>query len=142
MNAESDRGDAAVALSFLRAFWDADVEEAMRYCATGATWQFARSLPYGRDCDIREALERIIADMFCSFDPDGFRIDLRNELSADGEVVVEYAAHGRTRAGQSYDNDYVMCMTVSDGKIVSVRPHTDTLHLARLLMPPSMQEES
>ena len=85
---------------------------------------------------MREAVQRIVDDMFESFDPEGFSIEIRNQLSAGGEVVVEYSATGRTRAGQSYENDYVMCITVQHGKVVSVRPHTDTLHLAQLLMGP------
>lgn len=129
-----------VALDFLRAFWEGEIYGAMRYCAPGATFQFARSLPYGRECPVREALQHIIDDMFESFDPEGFRIELRNQLSADGEVVVEYSATGRTRAGQGYANDYVMCISVQDGKVTSVRPHTDTLHLAQLLMNDTDQE--
>jgi ketosteroid isomerase-like protein len=123
-----------VALDFLRAFWASDIDKAMGFCAPSATWQFARSLPYARECSVREALERIRDDMFQSFDPEGFRIDMGHQMSAGNEVVVEYSAHGRTRDGRDYDNDYVMCITVQDGQVTNVRPHTDTLHLAHLLM--------
>lgn len=125
-----------VALDFLRAFWAGDVDGALRHCAAGASFQFARSLPYARECGVRQAVQNIVDDMFESFDPEGFSIEIRNQLSAGGEVVVEYCATGRTRAGQTYENDYVMCITVENGKVVSVRPHTDTLHLAQLLMGP------
>ena len=121
-------------MSFLRSFWDADIDGAVKFCAPNATFQFARSLPYAREVAIREALQSILDDMFESFDPEGFRIDLRTEVSTGDEVMVEYSAHGRTRAGKAYDNDYVMCITVQDGLVTSVRPHTDTLHLTQLLM--------
>lgn len=123
-----------IALAFLQGFWDSDVECAMSYCAPGATWQFARSLPYPRQCDVREALQAIVDDMFQSFDPEGFGIEIHHVISQDNQVMVEYSAHGATRDGHPYDNDYVMCITVSDGKVSSVRPHTDTLHLTQLLM--------
>lgn len=123
-----------VALAFLRRFWDSDVDGAMAHCASDATWQFARSLPYERECGVRVALEAIEQDMFKSFDPDGFRIELRNAVADSEEAMIEYSAHGKTRDGRAYDNDYVMCITVKDNKVTSVRPHTDTLHLAQLLM--------
>jgi len=123
-----------VALAFLRDFWAADVDRAMTHCAPGAVWQFARSLPYARECDVREAVAAIIDGMFKSFGPDGFSIEVRNELSEGDEAVIEYSAHGETHDGRPYDNDYVMCITVRNGKVTSIRPHTDTLHLAKLLM--------
>ena len=106
----------------------------MTYCAPEATWQFARSLPYERECSVHDALEAIEKDMFKSFDPDGFRIELRHSIGDEEQAMIEYSAHGKTRDGRAYDNDYVMCITVKDSKITSVRPHTDTLHLAQLLM--------
>jgi ketosteroid isomerase-like protein len=83
---------------------------------------------------VRDALEAIRDDMFQAFDPEGFRIELRRELSVGDGAVVEYSAHGRTRDGRAYDNDYVMCITVRDARVTSVRPYTDTLHLTRVLM--------
>lgn len=131
----ADGGNARdVALAFLQGFWDSDVDRAMSYCAPGATWQFARSLPYARQCVVREALQSIIDDMFRSFDPKGFSIEIHHVVSDGDQVMVEYSAHGATRDGRPYDNDYVMCITVGDGKVQSVRPHTDTLHLTHLLM--------
>ncbi len=130
------QGDKApeIALAFLRRFWEADIDGAMSYVAADARWQFARSLPYERDCDVRTALTAIRNDMFKSFDTEGFTIDMRSVANTGDEVAVEYSAHGKTRDGRDYDNDYVMCITVNAGKITSVRPHTDTLHLAQLLM--------
>jgi ketosteroid isomerase-like protein len=129
-----------VALAFLQGFWDSDVDGAMSYCAPGATWQFARSLPYARECEVREALQAIVDDMFQSFDPEGFSIEIHHVVSQDDQVMVEYSAHGATRDGRPYDNDYVMCITVSNGKVSSVRPHTDTLHLTHLLMAETVAE--
>lgn len=123
-----------VALAFLQRFWASDIDGAITYCAPDAVWQFARSLPYARECSVREALEAIIDDMFKSFDPNGFDIKLRNAISVGDEAAIEYSAHGQTCDGRPYDNDYVMCITVHDGKVTSIRPHTDTLHLAQLLM--------
>ena len=134
--------DAAeeAALSFLRGFWASDLDEAMRHAAPDASWVFARSLPYERELPAREAMQRILDDMFESFDPEGFRIEHRACVSDGETVMVEYSAHGSTRSGRPYDNDYVMSISVADGKVTSVRPHTDTLHLVQLLMDEPQQE--
>jgi uncharacterized protein len=53
---------------------------------------------------------------------------------ADGErVAAEWTSQATSRTGRPYRNRNVGLFTVRDGKIVSVREYTDTLHVARAL---------
>jgi ketosteroid isomerase-like protein len=130
--------DAAgeVALAFLQDFWRGDVAAAVRRCTPGATFVFARSLPYPRECPIGEALTSIVDGLFAQFDPPGqFRVDVRHVVSDGNNVTVEYSARGRLQNGREYENDYVMAITVEDGAVACQRAYTDTLHLSRLFGP-------
>ena len=46
---------------------------------------------------------------------------------------MEYTARGTTRSGAVYENDYLVRMTVRDGRIVSIRPYFDTHRVHHLL---------
>ena len=124
---------SATAVEFLRRFWRGDVQGAADLCTADAIWTFARSLPYPRECQVRDALGLINDGLFQRFDPPGrFEVVLRNVAEARGQVFVEYSATGRLDNGNAYENDYVMAIEVRDGRIVRVRPYTDTMHLAGL----------
>jgi hypothetical protein len=130
--------DAAgkAALAFLQDFWRGNVAAAVRRCAPGAVFVFARSLPFPRECPIDEALSSIVGGLFSQFDPPGwFRVDVRHVVSDGTNVTVEYSAYGRLLNGREYANDYVMAITVVSGLVTSQRAYTDTLHLTRLFGP-------
>lgn len=127
---------AALALRFLTAFWHGDVGGALALCAPGARFVFARSLPYPRHCPMGEAHTLISTGLFAAFDPPGgFSIQLRNILSDGRNVTVEYSASGRLANGRDYANDYIMALSIEDGRVVEQRAYTDTQHLARLFGP-------
>jgi len=55
---------------------------------------------------------------------------------ADGDqVAAEWTSRATSRSGIPYRNRNVGIFTVRDGKIVSVREYTDTLHVAQALFP-------
>lgn len=139
MKGESgSRRDAVgeAALAFLQDFWRGDVAAAVRRCAPGAVFVFARSLPFPRECPIDEALNSIVDGLFSQFDPPGrFRVDVRHIVSDGRNVTVEYSAYGRLLNGREYANDYVMAITVERGLVTCQRAYTDTLHLTRLFGP-------
>lgn len=127
----ADAGQVAVA--FLKEFWRGDLNGALGMCAPGATFVFARSLPFPRECPIGEALSQIINGLFSQFNPPGhFDVAIRHVRSDGKNVTVEYAAAGKLQNGRTYENDYVMAMTVEDDKVTVQRAYTDTLHLTRL----------
>ncbi|MBT8445720.1 MAG: nuclear transport factor 2 family protein [Gammaproteobacteria bacterium] len=125
--------NARTALRFLQRFWASDAAGATGLCTPDARFVFARSLPYDRESPVAEAITRISDDMFTSFDPEGFSIDVHSIIAEGDEVAAEYTATGRTRDGRVYENDYVMKFTLRDGSIARIRPYTDTLHLTRIL---------
>lgn len=121
---------------YLHAFWRGDVDAAVALCTPDATFVFARSLPYPRECPIREALSTIIDGLFDAFDPPGrFTTEIRHVLCDGANVTAEYSARGRLANGRDYENDYVMAFTLRDGRIAQQRAYTDTLHLSRLFGP-------
>lgn len=131
-----------VALRFLRAFWAEDMDAARALLAPDARFLFAPSLPYareahpgarGRDWPARDALERIVADMFTVFAPPGLSVELTSLIADGAEVAAEYIARARTVNGKDYENSYAMRMTVRDGLIASLRPYTDTRMLGLLI---------
>ncbi len=125
--------NARTALAFLQRFWASDAAGATALCTPDARFVFARSLPYDRESPVADAISRISEDMFASFDPEGFDIDVHSIIAVGDEVAAEYTATGRTRAGAPYENDYVMKFTLVDGWISRIRPYTDTLHLVQVL---------
>jgi ketosteroid isomerase-like protein len=119
----------------LQAFWDGDPERGYAMCAEGALWTFQRSLPYPRTAPIPEALEHLNSTLITGFDDDsGYSIEVHNAIDDGGEeAAIEYSARGKTKAGPMYENDYLVRMTVRDGKVHSVRPYFDTHRVHRVL---------
>lgn len=130
--------DRLVAL--LQAFWREDLDAAFVHLAPDAVFRFAPSLPYaaerGRDWPAREALARIVADMFTTFDADGpLSVTLTGTLAEGTEVIAEYTARGTVRGGRVYENDYVMRASIgADGLIARLQPYNDTRLLWTLMM--------
>ena len=59
---------------------------------------------------------------------------MHNAIDDGGEeAAIEYSARGKTKAGPMYENDYLVRMTVRDGKVHSVRPYFDTHRVHRVL---------
>lgn len=107
-----------VALEFMTAPWAGDL----------ARWLFQLGMPQaklgrGRDWPAREALQRIVDDMFGKFDPDGFSVTPTRVIAEGHAVAIEYEASGRTATGRDYQNYYVCVLTIKDGKVSEVRPH-------------------
>lgn len=127
---------AEIAVSFMKAFWRGDIDGAMALCSPDARFIFARSLPYPRECPMRQAHETIVSGLFALFDPPGvFAVDVRHVLSCGDQVTVEYSANGKLANGRDYENDYVMALTIQDEKVAEQRAYTDTKHLSQLFGP-------
>lgn len=124
-----------VALAFLQSFWDGDPERGLELCTEDALWTFQRSLPYPRTASIPEALEHLNSTLITGFDPDsGYTVEVHNAIDDGGEeAAIEYSAKGKTKSGLIYENDYLVRMTVRDGKIQSVRPYFDTHRVHKVL---------
>lgn len=124
-----------VVRTFLEAFWREDFVAAKQCLAPDAQWWFAQSLPYPRPCPAAEAVDHIARDMMTAFDPnDGLKVQWEVLFAEGDEVAAEYSARGRARNGNAYSNRYCMRATVKNGKIVTLRPFTDTKYLTEVLL--------
>jgi len=135
MTAEANK---AVARAFFDGFWRADMAEARRYLAPGATFLMMPTVADHRVNDAVEALQRIIDTMFIGFDPEeGLNCEVTSIIAQGDEVAMEYVARARTRTGQRYENYYSAHLTLKDGSITCLRTYADTAYLKALLMTPS-----
>ena len=62
-------------------------------------------------------------------------IELVSAIADGDRVAAEWTSRATSRNGAPYHNRNVGIFTVRDGKIVSVREYTDTLHVAQALFP-------
>lgn len=125
-----------IGLAFLQAFWDGDIDRGIALCAADARWQFQKSLRAPRHASISEAVTWLNDTLIVAFDPDsGYEVEVHNSIGQGDEAAIEYTARGKNREGQVYENNYLVRFTVTDGKIVSVRPYFDTLYVHRRLAP-------
>lgn len=130
--------DKDIALGFMQALWTADFDAIDQILSADAKWYFQLGMPQaqegrGRIWPAREAMRRIVEDLFGKFDPDGFAVTTERVIADGGSVAVEYEANGRTSAGLPYLNYYVTILTVRDGKVVEVKPFNDTAQMLVML---------
>jgi ketosteroid isomerase-like protein len=131
---------AETAQTFMEALWAGDTEACSTLLTNDATWVFQHGMPQStsrstRIWPAREALQRIIDDLFGKFDPEGFSVTMTKRIGDGPDIAFEYQASGRTTTGQHYHGTYVTCLTVRDSKVADVRPYNDTLNMIRALMP-------
>jgi ketosteroid isomerase-like protein len=122
----------------MQALWAGDLVTCGKMMSADAKWYFQLGMPHaqlgcGRIWPAREALKRIVDDLFGKFDPDGFAVSLTRLIGEYGTIAIEYQASGRTINGAAYENYYVTVITVDAGMITEIRPYNDTAHMLRLL---------
>jgi ketosteroid isomerase-like protein len=130
--------DRNTALTFMTALWAADFETTDRLFSENARWFFQLGMPQAaqtREWPAREALRQIVDDLFGKFDPDGFTVTPTRIIGENRDIAIEYEASGRTSAGTAYQNYYVTILTIEDGMVTEIRPHNDTAHMLRMLVP-------
>lgn len=128
------------ALAFMRALWAADIEACDRLLTPDARWVFQPGMPQAAErgplWPAREALARIVADLFSAFDPErGFTVELLSAIAEGEEVAIEYRAQGWLRSGAAYRNIYCARLSVEGGRVAELRPYNDTRHMLDALLP-------
>jgi uncharacterized protein len=63
----------------------------------------------------------------------GVTLELISVIAEGDRVAAEWTSAATSRTGAAYRNRNAGIFTVRDGKIVSVREYTDTLHVAQAL---------
>ena len=130
--------DQACAKDFMEALWAGDLRKCGKMMSSEAKWHFQLGMPQaqlgrGRIWPAREALKRVVDDLFGKFDPDGFAVSLTRLIGEYGTIAIEYHASGRTANGADYQNYYVTVLAVDAGLVTEIRPYNDTAHMLRLL---------
>lgn len=103
--------------------------------ADDATWEYPGDLPLsgtyrGVDAIVGEFLGGAAALMAPGT---GVTLELVNVIADGDQVAAEWTSVATSRTGATYHNHNAGIFTVRDGRIVSVREYTDTLHVARTL---------
>lgn len=122
----------------MEALWAGDIDACCNMMNADATWHFQLGMPQaqlgrGRVWPAREALQRIVDDLFGKFDPNGFAVTLTRMLGDHGHIAIEYEASGRTAKGAAYQNYYVTVLSINNGLVSEIRPYNDTAHMLALL---------
>jgi ketosteroid isomerase-like protein len=130
--------DRAIAHAFMHALWAGDLAACGQMLSADAVWHFQLGMPqaklgHGRIWPARDALQRIVDDLFGKFDPAGFAVTLTKVIGGQGDIAIEYEARGKTAKGADYQNYYVTVLTVEGGQITAIRPYNDTMHMLALL---------
>jgi ketosteroid isomerase-like protein len=130
--------DRAIGLAFMQALWAGDLVRCGEMMTGDAKWYFQLGMPQarigrGRIWPAREALQRIVDDLFGKFDDSGFSVEPTRIIADAGSIAIEYEANGRTAKGEAYQNFYVTVLTIREGKVSEVRPYNDTSHMLAML---------
>jgi hypothetical protein len=102
-----------------------------------ATWEYPGELPLsGTYVGVDEIVDKFLGGAAELMAPGAQVIIELVSAIADGDrVAAEWTSQATSRNGTPYRNRNVGVFTVRDGKIVSVREYTDTLHVAHALFP-------
>jgi ketosteroid isomerase-like protein len=103
--------------------------------ATDATWEYPGNLPLsGTYRGIDAIVDTFLADAGDLMAPGtSVSLELVSVIAEGDTVAAEWTSRATSRTGAAYRNRNVGIFTVRDGKIVSVREYTDTLHVAQAL---------
>ena len=105
--------------------------------AADATWEYPGDLPLSGTHQGIEAIVRDFLGGAAALMAPGTKVvlELTNVVAEGDQVVAEWTSRANARNGAAYHNRNAGIFTVRDGKIVSVREYTDTLHVAQALFP-------
>jgi uncharacterized protein len=103
--------------------------------ATDATWEYPGNLPLsGTYRGIDAIVDTFLAGAGDLMAPGtSVSLELVSVIAEGDTVAAEWTSRATSRTGAAYRNRNVGIFTVRDGKIVSVREYTDTLHVAQAL---------
>ncbi|HZR49649.1 MAG TPA: nuclear transport factor 2 family protein [Streptosporangiaceae bacterium] len=108
--------------------------------AEDASWEYPGDLPLsgtyrGVDAIVGDFLGKAAGLMARD---SAVTITLTHVIADGDQVAAEWTSEGISHTGAAYHNRNVGIFTVRDGRIVSVREYTDTLHAARAFFPDTL----
>ena len=127
----------SVVIRYVEAARDGMSAVIRRSFAPDATWEYPGDLPLsGTYRGVDAIVDKFLGGAAELMAP-GTQVTIELvSVIADGDrVAAEWTSRATGRNGTPYRNGNVGIFTVRDGKIVSVREYTDTLHVAQALFP-------
>jgi len=123
-------------LAFFGALGTGDLMGARALMAPDMTWTvMGRGVPGAGEHRGPDAIFAVIAPIRALFEPGSPIITLRRMTSNETTVVMETHGGGRFADGRPYDNNYVMSLDITDGKVVALREYMDTYYVNQLGLP-------
>jgi uncharacterized protein len=121
----------SIGREFIDALNAGDAERLDRLFADDVRWTFPGNFDFSGTHEGKAAVfEGFLGPAGSLFEPPATPpIELRNVITGDDVVALEYVARMRSAIGKDYENHYVLMVDVADGKINHVREYNDTLHL-------------
>lgn len=103
-----------------------------------ARWLAPQSAPVGRRHEGRDAVLALMASGLGLYDVTRpMQIERTACLAGDERVYVEMTIRATTKAGEPYENHYVMAFELGGDRIVEVREYVDSLYAQRKLFDPA-----
>lgn len=100
-------------------------DEALAFIDPNADWWTANGTM--RPADLVEISRSVLPYLAAPLD-----MQLGKMTAEDDRVSLEAHCTGKRKNGTVYDNNYHFLFTVQNGKIVNVREHQDTRHVAEV----------
>lgn len=105
-----------------------------------ARWLAPQSAPVGRLHEGRDAVLRLMESGLGLYDLSRpMEIERSASLAGEALVYVEMTIRATTKAGEPYENHYVMVFQLEDGRISEVREYVDSLYAQCMLFDPAGQ---
>ncbi len=105
-----------------------------------ARWLAPQSAPVGR---LHEGIDAVMALMGSGLGlydlSRPMQIERTAALAGESLVYVEMTIRATTKAGEPYENHYVMAFGIRDDRIAEVREYVDSLYAQHLLFDPAGQ---
>ncbi len=108
--------------------------------APDARWLAPQSAPVGRRHEGIDAVMSLMAGGLGLYDlTRPMQIERTASLAGEKLVYVEMTIRATTKAGEPYENHYVMAFQIAGGRIVEVREYVDSLYAQHMLFDPAGQ---
>ena len=120
---------------FFERFSVADVAGTLELLDDAASWRAMGregGLPMSGEMD-KQGIARLIESVKASF-PDGMKLTPTGWTAEGDRVALEMESYGMKSSGTVYNNCYHFLVTVSSGKITTIREYLDTLHVKQVFI--------
>ena len=124
-----------VVTDFFEYFSRGEIDSAFALVRDDVSWWVAGDLPFSGTKTKGEYMQ-VVGNIQRGF-PGGLQLEPTSMIAENDRVAVEVESHGEHVNGRSYANHYHFLITLEDGRMKEVKEYMDTLHLFRLIRPPS-----